>query len=1106
MSEKSLPFTGSQKIVDYHIHVPNRKQLPLHAKRRLEYGLRTGFSVAICLILLNFFPWTPIGIFLSPVISIISTVRYFGLWQENAFKVVYSSFFGASLGVIVGLSYKTPGLQILLLFFSITWANQCSIWDNLSKVIASLCIILGALWPTLTDGDISGAISFASILALVNVPFFITGLTLLFPYPAVSLYKATARVLVTTKKFSLMTWKMITAFNRPELTDLCCAEFDELVSETHDDVRELKLLARYAESERIIFPGFSCLPEVLNKYCVIAEKLFLELKGLKYMTQRICSNKTQVEFANHLYESLEDVGEEVELALSLVGEQFESYTSCPSAPKGSDCFGWVFYPFSLVLTKLAELENVSAKKTMRSFYKISDSRKLMEGRLKRLQERESTPRRKVKSGLSVKFLEKLRKNKANGQETRQFTFPTSYAMSSNVCTFCDIEDILEESDDSEEELTGLEAFERCVRRLFQCRTDLLYTYNEGRRLFVWVHDDPSSEGKQSPMETMESEETEKLDDLEQALTELEASELISDDGLDRERSQTRDEFYNKNDQTILLKELELEKRQLSHIQMSIKNENIRLSLRNLSPRSAYLHRLCVVVELVASMHELFDRKSESWSVWDFLKLHSFSLISYIIDNVMDIITGIKGIFEAFKVSSFFSMAEEGKKTVWTWVKKNIQALKISAAITISASLLVFNLAPGLYKQGLWTTIVIALIRQETSASSFLVGYQRLEGTVIGTIFSFFVIRIFHCDSEDSCEPYIIFPFIVLWVSFCAMFRDGPRHGYAANVAGIQSVVLLVGSDLTQDGLMTAWGRIEETFIGIALYLAIDNLILPKRTYSDIKASVLRSIDYTRMMFSDSVKAMETLISLQDVQTQFHQLKEDEEKKGECTELLLNEVMIQRRIRNLFETVSDDLDKAEVKIHALQKDCLKQQALLLVVPNEPELWYRRFPVKTYTDLLACFQRVYRSAFSLNSGCRALSVVFCQMVRQEEPLHRHLSHFNFVSKHLFMVSSKTQKALSLAHDALSKLYDRTDYNADLSAIVTLQRTCATLMDAVDQHFRHVYMRQPAGELAALNPFFLVAWQNVFEAVTSVIQDLSDLGMALHAVRNIEALLTI
>jgi hypothetical protein len=134
-------------------------------------------------------------------------------------------------------------------------------------------------------------------------------------------------------------------------------------------------------------------------------------------------------------------------------------------------------------------------------------------------------------------------------------------------------------------------------------------------------------------------------------------------------------------------------------------------------------------------------------------------------------------------------------------------------------------------------------------------------SIIGAIYAFGTFTVFDCKSEDSalsCGPKIYIPVLVFWVLVCAFFREGPRHGYAAVVSAFTPIILFLGS---ATGLMGAWKRIEQTFLGIAIYLLVDNLIYPKRIYHYIKVSVLASTDSTRLLISESSIALEKLVSL-----------------------------------------------------------------------------------------------------------------------------------------------------------------------------------------------------------------------------------------------------
>ena len=169
-------------------------------------------------------------------------------------------------------------------------------------------------------------------------------------------------------------------------------------------------------------------------------------------------------------------------------------------------------------------------------------------------------------------------------------------------------------------------------------------------------------------------------------------------------------------------------------------------------------------------------------------------------------------------------------------------MKVSLAVTITSLFLLVNQLQSAYQNSLWAILVVILIRQENTSSSFLTGYQRLEGTVIGAVYAFTMFQIFNC-ANDVCGVSVSTPVLVIWLAFCAFFRDGPRHGYAALVAGFTPIVLFLGpTPSTSEG---AWQRVEQTWLGVGIYLLIDNLILPNRTDVALRAGVLESIHETR---------------------------------------------------------------------------------------------------------------------------------------------------------------------------------------------------------------------------------------------------------------------
>ena len=171
-----------------------------------------------------------------------------------------------------------------------------------------------------------------------------------------------------------------------------------------------------------------------------------------------------------------------------------------------------------------------------------------------------------------------------------------------------------------------------------------------------------------------------------------------------------------------------------------------------------------------------------------------------------------------------------------------QPAKISLACTLTSFFIFLNQLGNPLPNSLWAVLVVILVRQENTSSSFLTGYQRLEGTVVGAVYAYSMFQIFNCAKEE-CGMNISTPVLVIWLAFCAFFRDGPRHGYAALVAGFTPIVLFLGN--TPSTAKGAWERVALTFIGIGIYLLVDNLILPNRTDVALRAGVLQSIQETR---------------------------------------------------------------------------------------------------------------------------------------------------------------------------------------------------------------------------------------------------------------------
>jgi hypothetical protein len=127
----------------------------------------------------------------------------------------------------------------------------------------------------------------------------------------------------------------------------------------------------------------------------------------------------------------------------------------------------------------------------------------------------------------------------------------------------------------------------------------------------------------------------------------------------------------------------------------------------------------------------------------------------------------------------------------------------------------------------------------------------------------------------------------------------------------------------------------------------------------------------------------------------------------------------REFLELFTACKLHLDSSDQQLKQMKAQLSLQSSLLAMVVHEPELWHRSFPLVQYTKLHQAFSKVYRSGLALTSGSRAFSVVLCQMLKKEEEhVNLHLSHFRYMTRHLFHVSAQADKALTSTFEAFKR----------------------------------------------------------------------------------------
>lgn len=293
----------------------------------------------------------------------------------NFYRVIIATVVGGGLGILIGYSYETKPLQLVLFFIASSWVNKMPGWDRSSMVLGTLAMILGSVWPNLTAGQVLGRKAFQSILAIQLIPYIITGFSLLFPKPGLATYAARAQVVVVCRKLSLMTSSTVNAFKSYDYLDLHCAEFDQWLTDVRAELAMLRQLQVYIDYERMIFWNVANFPAALSIFIDIAELLIQELIGLQTMVKSITYNHTQEIFVEILTPVLVEMNEEMEIALTLVGEYFETFHPFPDAIQSVKSF---FSKGLLYAFGDRQRNFLTQRRKMKSFYDVPCSKDLID--------------------------------------------------------------------------------------------------------------------------------------------------------------------------------------------------------------------------------------------------------------------------------------------------------------------------------------------------------------------------------------------------------------------------------------------------------------------------------------------------------------------------------------------------------------------------------------------------------------------------------------------------------------------------------------------------------------------------------------------------------
>lgn len=928
-----------------------QKRLTTASLGKLRDSGRTALTTVVCLILVHYWQWAGAVTYISPTLSVVSGSNlYFGQFCQTFHRVFAANLVGSLIGVAIGLSYQQPSALLVLMFLGLVIVNKPVFTEQLSRVIASLSVVLGSLWPYISP--FTGSEALGNLLALILVPFLISGLLLLCPL-SLAVHEGQEKARVVLRKLRLAIVQVITSFTHLNEMEFLGSKTDHLLSQSTRILSELALLVSYGESEVFFFCSLAEKIKSLSKLVQFGQLTVVELRGLMLMASQLKENQTQQLFAARMQEPIEGVLDEIDTLFDVFREQFEDDDSGGGKGKGE-----------------------------------TDKRR-------------PSPRKSVENeGVDLETL------MVQVQDGEEHALPH--------CT----------APPGSSSLPLTERYSRCWQRLDEKRTDMVSAYYVTRNKIVWSK-------RQNP---------------------------DSDSGDPSPRS-----------------------KDFAAVEKSIEVEIQRTGFRNLGPRGAFLHRLSVLIDLLGAQESLLFPETRSASSWDSPKEWASRRYA---ESV------------AFTQScTFFQKSEEDEEDrswsdlVLAVFGPYIQACKISLSICLTALLVVVPWATQPDHGGpdqqtsIWAVAVISLIRQDNTSSSFLMAYQRLEGTGCGVIFSMLLYRLL----GDSATVTI--PAITIWVALCAFFRSGPRHGYAAVVAAFTPMVLLMSSSTS---LERAYDRIQQTFIGIVIYITIENLVWPVKVADAIRARALSLLEESRFLYKHSIAGIKYLMREIDKGRSRSQSSSSATSSPDRRPTT-NDVD--------FEAARASLILAKSYLVSMQKRNKEAAALLALAPHEPVIFARPFPLLHYSTLLCAFVVFCERGDSL---LRAVDGLFAAIraIREEslDAILSHLETFEYMASHMLSMEKQTDDSLSSSYDSLRLLLETGHVGAGWAQLVTLSRSLDKLLLKIDEHFLS-RLHSPQGE-EVIDVKFLLAWQDVLESFILMVRSFSSIGQALVGVRDVEA----
>lgn len=172
----------------------------------------------------------------------------------------------------------------------------------------------------------------------------------------------------------------------------------------------------------------------------------------------------------------------------------------------------------------------------------------------------------------------------------------------------------------------------------------------------------------------------------------------------------------------------------------------------------------------------------------------------------------------------------------------VHPLKIALILTVCSFFSLSDTLNASFNPGVWVSFTAAFIVSEDSSSAVVTGNLRLVGSVLGALYAWWVTKLIVGNAGTTAMDHSMALLSLLpWIFVCSFFRFSRSHGYAAVVSAFTAVVILLGTFNTATQGMTApLGRIENTILGLIIYMVLDTLIWPIRAKRMLEVALTKS--------------------------------------------------------------------------------------------------------------------------------------------------------------------------------------------------------------------------------------------------------------------------